>query len=292
MLRQRKLLRCSAGRSLRAISSHYHFRCCDCSCNILDILAVAEHGSRSVPRNSRKPKSEAAAAPRHALPPDARRAPCRKRGSDDHRALREEIISLTRKPGEPIVEKDIAQAQSVSRTPVREALLRLAAEGLVDTVAKSGTFVARIPISALPEAIVVRKALEQVTARAAATQARRSQITNLKAHSRATEGGRARRRPGSVPSCRRSVSRRRRGHCRLSGHMVAGSGRQNANRPLPAAHPSAAGTDGASDPRARYGRRRDRASRRRSGRGRDGRASRWLADQHGRHPANEPRFFL
>lgn len=98
-----------------------------------------------------------------------------------YRVLRAEIVLLTRKPGEAIVEKDIAQAQNVSRTPVREALLRLAAEGLVDTVAKSGTFVARIPISALPEAIVVRKALEQVTARAAATHARRSQITNLRA---------------------------------------------------------------------------------------------------------------
>ena len=53
---------------------------------------------------------------------------------------RQAITRLTRKPGEPIVEKDIAQAQKVSRTPVREALLRLGAECLVDTVAKSGTF--------------------------------------------------------------------------------------------------------------------------------------------------------
>src|ERR1700738_2445012 len=71
-----------------------------------------------------------------------------------YRVLRQEITWLKRKPGEPIIEKDIALAQSVSRTPVREALLRLAAEGLVDTVSKSGTFVARIPLSALPEAIV------------------------------------------------------------------------------------------------------------------------------------------
>ena len=98
-----------------------------------------------------------------------------------YRLLREEILSLRRKPGEPIVEKDIAQARRVSRTPVREALLRLAAEGLVDTINKSGTFVARIPASALPEAIVVRKALEQVTARAAAEHARRSEVTHLRA---------------------------------------------------------------------------------------------------------------
>lgn len=97
-----------------------------------------------------------------------------------YRVLRNEILWLRRKPGEPIVEKEIALAQGVSRTPVREALLRLAAEGLVDTVAKSGTFVARIPLHALPEAIVVRQALEQVTARAAAAQARRSDVTSLR----------------------------------------------------------------------------------------------------------------
>jgi DNA-binding GntR family transcriptional regulator len=98
-----------------------------------------------------------------------------------YRVLRQEIIWLRRKPGEPIIEKEIALAQGVSRTPVREALLRLAAEGLVDTVSKSGTFVARIPLRALPEAIVVRKALEQVTARSAATHARRSEVTSLRA---------------------------------------------------------------------------------------------------------------
>ncbi|HEY1328151.1 MAG TPA: GntR family transcriptional regulator [Casimicrobiaceae bacterium] len=97
-----------------------------------------------------------------------------------YRILRDEIVWLKRKPGEPIVEKDIALARGVSRTPVREALLRLTTEGLVDTVAKSGTFVARIPASALPEAIVVRKALEQVNARAAAERARRSDIALLR----------------------------------------------------------------------------------------------------------------
>ena len=98
-----------------------------------------------------------------------------------YRVLRQEIVWLQRKPGEPIVEKDIAQAQGVSRTPVREALLRLVGEGLVDMIPKSGTTVARIPLTKLPEAIVVRKALEQVTAGAAAMRARRSDVTSLRA---------------------------------------------------------------------------------------------------------------
>ncbi len=98
-----------------------------------------------------------------------------------YRVLRQEIVWLQRKPGEPIVEKDIALAQGVSRTPVREALLRLVGEGLVDMIPQSGTTVARIPLTRLPEAIVVRKALEQVTARAAALRARRSDVANLRA---------------------------------------------------------------------------------------------------------------
>ena len=65
------------------------------------------------------------------------------------------------------------------RGVVREAILRLAEERLVEVVPKSGTFVARIPMSALPEAIVARRALEGVTVRAAAQHANRSQVTEL-----------------------------------------------------------------------------------------------------------------
>jgi GntR family transcriptional regulator, rspAB operon transcriptional repressor len=127
--------------------------------------------------SQRAPKSTAPAARR--VPERARRAETA--SAMIYRELHQEIIWLERKPGEPIVEKEIALAQHVSRTPVREALLRLAAEGLVDTISKSGTFVSRIPLRELPEAMVVRKALEQVTARAAAVNAKRSEMTELRA---------------------------------------------------------------------------------------------------------------
>jgi DNA-binding GntR family transcriptional regulator len=98
-----------------------------------------------------------------------------------HALLRDEIMSLRRKPGEPIVEKEIAAAQGVSRTPVREALLRLADEGLVDIVSKSGTYVSRIPLAALPEAITIRRVLEQLAVRGAVASATPSQIIELRA---------------------------------------------------------------------------------------------------------------
>ncbi len=98
-----------------------------------------------------------------------------------YRELKAEIVSMRRKPGAPIIEREIASSYGVSRTPVREAVLRLADEALVDIFPQSGTFVARIPLALLPEAILVRKALEQLTARLAAQSASREQVTELHA---------------------------------------------------------------------------------------------------------------
>jgi DNA-binding GntR family transcriptional regulator len=97
-----------------------------------------------------------------------------------YRALRAEIVAMRRSPGEPVSEKEIALAHGVSRTPVREALLRLADDLLVDIRPQSGTFVARIPLAALPEAILVRKALEELTSRLAAERATEAQVAGLR----------------------------------------------------------------------------------------------------------------
>ncbi|OKL43728.1 GntR family transcriptional regulator [Pseudovibrio exalbescens] len=98
-----------------------------------------------------------------------------------HRRLRAEIISLKRLPGDPVSEKEIALECGVSRTPIREALLRLSEEKLIDIVPKSGTRVSKIPVASLLEAQVARTALEQVTVRAAAQRAQRSDVANLQA---------------------------------------------------------------------------------------------------------------
>jgi DNA-binding GntR family transcriptional regulator len=93
--------------------------------------------------------------------------------------LRIELVSLQRRPGEPISEAEIALAYGVSRTPVREAILKLSDEGLLEIYPQSGIFVSRIPVAALPEAIIIRKALEETTARLAAEHATSSQILAL-----------------------------------------------------------------------------------------------------------------
>jgi GntR family transcriptional regulator, rspAB operon transcriptional repressor len=94
--------------------------------------------------------------------------------------LRAELVSLARRPGEAISEGEIAYSYGVSRTPVREAILKLSDEGLVEIFPQSGINVSRIPIAALPEAIVIRRALEETTARLTAEQATPSQILALR----------------------------------------------------------------------------------------------------------------
>ncbi|MDB5557332.1 MAG: GntR family transcriptional regulator [Enterovirga sp.] len=85
--------------------------------------------------------------------------------------LRDAIVSLELEPGAPLSEKDLTERFGVSRTPVREALIRLAEEGLVDIRPQAGTSVTRIPLSAIPEAVVVRQALEGALVELAAARA-------------------------------------------------------------------------------------------------------------------------
>ena len=62
--------------------------------------------------------------------------------------LRQRIVEMNMLPGARIVERDIAEEFGTSRTPVHEAVQRLADEGLIEVVPRSGTFVARIPLDA------------------------------------------------------------------------------------------------------------------------------------------------
>ena len=96
-----------------------------------------------------------------------------------YQGLRSDIIAMLIQPGDKISENDLARRFGVSRTPAREAMQRLADEGLLEIFPQSGTFVARIPYEELPEAMVIRKSLERTTASMAATLATRSQVLTL-----------------------------------------------------------------------------------------------------------------
>lgn len=77
--------------------------------------------------------------------------------------LRRAILAMEIVPGAALVEKELTARFGTSRTPVREALIRLKEEGFVEIFPQAGTFVARIPAEAIPEAVFIRQALECAT---------------------------------------------------------------------------------------------------------------------------------
>lgn len=82
--------------------------------------------------------------------------------------LRDEILELTLPPGSPIDEMRLAQRLSMSRTPIREALVRLAAEGLVTTLPNRSTIVAHIDMLNLQPFFDALTLMYRLTARLAA----------------------------------------------------------------------------------------------------------------------------
>lgn len=81
-------------------------------------------------------------------------------GDGIYAALRENIILLNIKPGEAINIKDISEQLGVSRSPVRDAVMKLAKEGLVDIMPQKGTSVSRIDLHRVEEERFLREALE------------------------------------------------------------------------------------------------------------------------------------
>jgi DNA-binding GntR family transcriptional regulator len=74
--------------------------------------------------------------------------------------LRRRIISLQLPPGKPLSENELAQEMGVSRTPVRESLILLREEGLVQVFPQIGSFVSLVDLARVSEAQFVREAIE------------------------------------------------------------------------------------------------------------------------------------
>lgn len=74
--------------------------------------------------------------------------------------LRARIVSVDFLPGQRLSEKEIASALNASKTPIREALIKLEDAGLVEVVPRSGTYVTPIRIDRYVEACFVRLNLE------------------------------------------------------------------------------------------------------------------------------------
>jgi DNA-binding GntR family transcriptional regulator len=74
--------------------------------------------------------------------------------------LRRRVVSLDLPPGAPLSENELAAALGVSRTPVRESLILLSQEGLVQVFPKVGSFVSRVDPALVADAQFLREAVE------------------------------------------------------------------------------------------------------------------------------------
>ena len=117
--------------------------------------------------------------------------------------LRDLILGAELAPGSRLGEVELAERLGVSRTPVREALTRLAAEGLVEIVANRGARVATWTVAELEGVFDLRASLEpQLTAFAVPNAAAgdvAGSTTSRTAWSRSAAPARGR---TSTPSCR------------------------------------------------------------------------------------------
>lgn len=97
-----------------------------------------------------------------------------------YRTLRNEIVSMELKPGEAISTQDIANRLNISRTPVREAFIKLQGEKLLEISPQKATIVSRIDVDRLYQEWFIREALEVTNMRNFAAVASRETIKTMR----------------------------------------------------------------------------------------------------------------
>lgn len=96
--------------------------------------------------------------------------------------LREAIINGSLKPGERMMEIQLAEELGVSRTPVREAIRKLELEGFVVMVPRKGAYVAGISMKDIADVFEIRAALEGMVAALAAERITDEELEHLERH--------------------------------------------------------------------------------------------------------------
>jgi DNA-binding GntR family transcriptional regulator len=100
-------------------------------------------------------------------------------------ALRIEILSLKLAPGQPLDETTLAERFGLSRSPVREALIRLAGDELVVTLPNRSTLVAPLELASFPKYVEALDITQRVHARLAAQLRTDVDLTNIAERQRA-----------------------------------------------------------------------------------------------------------
>lgn len=96
--------------------------------------------------------------------------------------IKRRILSLDFAPGMSLVEQDIVKQLGVSRTPVREALIKLASEGLVQIKQNRGAWVTDITLSDLREFFEALDVSQRMVTKFAAVRIQPSALETLRKH--------------------------------------------------------------------------------------------------------------
>jgi DNA-binding GntR family transcriptional regulator len=94
--------------------------------------------------------------------------------------LRRRVITLQLTPGTPLSENELAAELGISRTPVRESLILLSQEGLVQVFPKVGSFVSRVDPARVADAQFLREAVELASLGDVPREPDRSQVADLR----------------------------------------------------------------------------------------------------------------
>ncbi|SHK21014.1 GntR family transcriptional regulator [Hespellia stercorisuis] len=94
--------------------------------------------------------------------------------------LRQAILRGELKPGERLMEIQLANKLGVSRTPIREAMRKLELEGLVLMIPRKGAEVAEITEKSMRDVLEVRRALEELSVEIACDRITKPEIEQLK----------------------------------------------------------------------------------------------------------------
>lgn len=95
-------------------------------------------------------------------------------------SLKQAILSLVFRPGELMQKSEICKQLGVSRSPVTEAMTRLASEGLADIVPQAGTYVTRFSMAEIREGAFLREALELAAVESVARTITEDQLVLLR----------------------------------------------------------------------------------------------------------------
>ena len=93
--------------------------------------------------------------------------------------LREAILKGELKPGERLMELQLAAKLGVSRTPIREAIRMLEQEGLAVTIPRKGAEVAKMTEKDMEDVLQIREALDELAAKIACEQISEEQLEEL-----------------------------------------------------------------------------------------------------------------